>query len=280
MKAVRLAFLTCLAAAPCAAADVTWLVYSTPFTFIEDGPKAGQGAGDRQLQYLFQRLPQYRNHVLHASLARIWSEIGSRDGVCTPIAFRGPEREKVAVFSARPVKLTGYRLIIHSRDAARFKPYLTEAGEIDLPRLLQSAEFRGGYVTARLLPPAVAAALADKERVKAEISVMQTPLQILQSFIAGRLDFSLSPPIEADFYHDTLPDDPRTLFPIKDVAREISVYSACSNGPLGRAVMHAIDRIERSNANWADFMAPFHDYFDPADFAESLASRPERSDGP
>ncbi len=254
------------------------MVYSTPYTFIEDGPKAGQGAGDRQLQYMFQHMPQYRGPVLHASLARIWSEIGSRDGVCTPIAFRGPEREKVAVFSARPVKLTGYRLIVHSRDRARFKPYLTEAGEIDLPRLLQSAEFHGGYVTARLLPPAVAAALADKERIKAQISAMQTPLQVLQSFVAGRIDFSLSPPIEADFYHDTLPDEPRTFFPIKDVAREINVYSACSNAPLGRAVMRAIDRIQRSDASWADFMAPFHDYFDPADFAESLTSKPEHGE--
>lgn len=280
MKALRLAFLAVFAAAPCAAADVTWLVYSTPYTFIEDGPKAGQGAGDRQLQYLFQHLPQYRNHVLHASLPRIWSEIGSHDGVCTPIAFRGPEREKIAVFSARPVKLTGYRLIVHSRDASRFKPYLTEAGEIDLPRLLQSADFHGGYVTGRQLPPAVVAALADKERVKTEISTMQTPLQILQAFIARRLDFSLSPPIEADFYHDTLPDEPRTAFPIKNVAREINVYSACSDAPLGRAVMRAIDRIESSDANWANFMAPFHDYFDPADFAESLISQPEHGETP
>lgn len=280
MKAHYLALLSTLAAAPCWAADVTWLVYSTPYTFIEDGPKAGQGAGDRQLQYLFQHMPQYRNHVMHASLARIWSEIGSRDGVCTPIAFRGPEREKVAVFTARPVKLTGYRLIVHTRDAGRFKPYLTETGEIDLPRLLQSADFHGGYVAARLLPPAVAAALADKERVKAEMMVLQTPLQILQAFIARRLDFSLSPPIEADFYHDTLPDEPRTLFPIKDVPREINIYAACSNAPVGRAVIRAIDRIERPDANWADFMAPFHDYFDPADFAGSLASQPEHPEQP
>lgn len=278
MKAHYLALLSTLAAAPTFATDVTWLVYSTPFTFVEDGPKAGQGAGDRQLQYLFQRMPQYRGHVMHASFTRIWTQLASRDGVCTHITFRGPEREKVAVFTARPMKLTGYRLIAHARDAARFRAYLTESGEVDLPRLLESREFRGAYVAARLLPPAVAEALADKDRIRSEVIPMQTPLQILQSFAAGRLDFFLSLPIEADYYRETLPDEAHVILPIKGVAREIGIYSACSNGPLGRSVVRAIDRILSADANWADFVSPFHDYFDPADFTESLTSQPEHGD--
>ncbi len=276
MKAHHLALLSTLAAAPSAAADVTWMVFPTPITFIADGPTAGQGAADRQLQYLFQRMPQYRNHVLHATFTRIWTEMASRDGVCTHIAFRSPEREKAAIFTARPMKLTGYRLLAHPGDIARLKPYLTESEEIDLPRLLQSPEFRGSYIAARLLPPAVSAALADKDQVKADMTPMQTPRQILQSFNAGRLDFFIALPIEADFYRD-LGDLPHITLPIKGVEREVSIYSACSNAPLGRAEVRAIDRIQRVDKNWVDFMAPFQDYIDPADFAESLTSRPDRS---
>jgi len=105
---------------------------------------------------------------------------------------------------------------------------------------------------------------------------MQTPRQILQSFNAGRLDFFIALPIEADFYRD-LGDLPHITLPIKGVEREVSIYSACSNAPLGRAVVRAIDRIQRVDKNWVDFMAPFQDYIDPADFAESLTSRPDRS---
>jgi uncharacterized protein (TIGR02285 family) len=275
------AFLATVCACPCLAADVTWMVYSAPFTFIDQGPQAGQGAGDRQLQYLFQRMPQYNNHVLHASFARIWTEIGQRDGICTHIAFRGPDREKVAVFSDRPAKLTGYRVIVHSRDEARYKPYLTSEGEIDLARLLAAPDLHGSYVAARLMPSVVSDALADKEQIKAEIVPMQTPVQILQTFAAGRLDFFLGLPIEADYYRDTpAGQEPRKNFPIKGVAKMVNFYTACSDAPLGRSVIRAIDRILRSDENWANFLAPYHDYFSAEDFAASLASKPERKEPP
>jgi uncharacterized protein (TIGR02285 family) len=269
-------------ALPAGATDVVWLVFPTPFTFIADGPKVGQGAGDRQLQYLFQRLPQYRNHELPVtSFIRIWSEMAEKDGICTHVSFKGGDREKVALFTARPMKVTGYRLIAHPRDLDRYKPFMTAEGEVDLAQLVTSPGFRGSYVAARLLPVAVSEALADKERIKADMTPMQTPQQIVQSFAAGRLDFFMSLPIEADFYRDAaFGKEPRIILPLKGVAREVGVYSACSNGPLGRSVIRAIDRIERDDANWADFMAPFHDYFDPADFSASLDSHPERRDPP
>jgi len=99
-----IAALTAAVAAPVFAADsITWLTSDLPPHYIAEGELAGQGIKDRQLQLIAAQIPEFQHRTVRASISRLWYQIRHEDGMCGIGALRNPEREKIAVFSRRPV---------------------------------------------------------------------------------------------------------------------------------------------------------------------------------
>jgi uncharacterized protein (TIGR02285 family) len=254
-----------------AGSSVTWITHPMPPTFISEGDEAGQGVGDQQLRFLMSHLPRYDHHIQHSNFARIWTQMAQLDGVCAQSVFLSPERQKVAIFTRRALREAGYRLYVRTDAAERFAPYLTAEGEIDFS-LLAAGDVHGSYYGTRLLPEPVTAPLAAQGG-KDVLGTAQSTDQLLQMLTAHRIDFFIAVSNEVSFYHR----DDLTAYRIKDVAAFNDLYIACSDKPLGRSIIAAIDAMQASNDLWAEFVAPMQRWHTAEEVKESLASGPHSS---
>ena len=275
MRRFIAAFLLAACVRGAAATDtITWLTSDLPPFFITSGELEGKGGGDLQTSYLAGRLSQFKHRSDRASIARIWHEIGTKDGICTVGALRSPERDKLAIFSNRPFVVPSYRLIVDNRKLLRFRPYMTESGEVDLDRLATDPALRGGYVFARLHSAQINAFVDSAER-RATLEKLGSTVQIFHLMHLGRLDFIFAAPYEINYYkvvsHYT---EEITTLPIKDSPRSVKGYVACSALRDGRAVIAAVDTVLSDDGSWAAFLSPMKRWMAPADFAITLAAKP------
>jgi len=267
------AVLIALFAGPFVAAQtITWLTSDLPPQYIAEGELAGLGIKDQQLRLISEQVPEYQHRTLRASISRLWYQIQHEDGMCGIGVLRTPERDKIAVFSRRAVVVPGFRLIVRSDDMPRFAPFQTAQQEIDLEALRQNRKLIGGYVLDRVYPPAVTAYIGSGER-RAPIEKSIDNERLFQLLSSNRVDFVFGLAYEAAYFAWRRPPALISL-PIKDTPRSVAGYTACSNQPLGRAMIARLDTLQGDEALWRQWMEPLRRWLDPADFATALATQP------
>ncbi len=265
MKAMAWIILALFATAA-AAEDVLWILPEFPPAFINGPFRAGQGYGDRQLDFLTDRLPQFKHIRVGATGTRLWHEIGRRDGICTLAAARLPDREKIAVFSARSFHGASNQIIVRTDRLSDFQPYLDKSGALDLPLLAAENRLRGAYTETFSYGTVIDAFVRDPGRKTPlqKVQHLRMPLSLLDK---GRVDFVFGYYMEMSYYRqlDRLGDN-FTALPIIPEMAPLGGHIACSNGPLGREVIAAIDALLASNEAMLAYVEPLRDWYSPADF--------------
>lgn len=248
----------------------------SPPIFITEKALQGQGYGDGELRYLTSHLPQFQHTILYATTSRVWHEMEHRDGICVISVAKLPEREKFAVFSARPVYGATNNVIVRTDKLAGFQPFLDKNGHIDLDRLAADSHLVGAYSDGASYGPVIDAFIRDPAR-KTPLELtphMRVPLSLLDK---DRLDFVFGYYMEMAYYRRTherssaftaLPTSPEPL-------RQDS-YIACSDGPRGREVIAAIDTLLASDDAMLAYVENLRGWYSPADFeiARKLAQSP------
>lgn len=254
------------AATAAAAEDVTWILPEFPPAFISGPALARQGYGDRQLKFLIEHLPQFHHTTLNSTSARIWHEIEMREGVCTLAAARLPERERLAVFSARSFRGATNQVVIRTDHLRDFQPFLDPSGALDLARLAASDHLRGGFTDGASYGPAIDAFIHDPAR-RTPLDMtphLRMPLTLLDK---GRLDFVFGYYMEMTYYRRIgLLDDHFTALPTRPEQSRQDGYVACSDTPLGHKVIAAVDALLASDETMLAFIEPLRDWYSPADF--------------
>jgi len=269
MRSAIRAILLCLLSAAQAAwgEDVTWVLPEFPPGFIRGPFRAGEGYGDRQLKFLLEHLPQFHHTVFNGSASRLWHEMEHRDGVCTLSVAKLPEREKLAVFSARSFWATVNQVIVRTDRLGEFAPLLDKSGAIDLGRLAADEHLRGAYTDTSSYGPSLDAFIrAPNRKTPLEMTPhLRMPLVLLEK---GRIDFVFGYYMEMTYYRqlDRLGDDFTALPTLPEPAHQDG-YIACSNQPLGHKVIAAIDALLASDDAMLAYIEPLRDWYSPADFA-------------
>jgi len=181
--------------------------------------------------------------------------------------LRTPEREKIARFTERPVLVPGFRLIAKTSRLASFRPFMNGNGEIDLEAVRENRHLSGGYIAERAYPqPIVDFTALPALHSRLERSVDAERLyQLLRS---NRVDFVFGLGYEAKYFGSAHEDDePLTALPIQGVERTVKGYTACSPGPLGRAVIARLDALQKEDGFWRRWVAPLQRWLDSSDFA-------------
>lgn len=263
-----------LTACPGSAADtVTWLTTGLPPQYIGEGPFAGQGIKDRQFQLIQSEIPEFDHREVKASIGRLWYQMQHEDGVCGIGVLRTAEREQVAKFTERPLSVPGFRVIVKTSHLDSFRAFLQDKDEIDLDLLKQNHRLTGGYIADRAYPQQMLNFTADPIlRNRLERSVDADRLyQLLQS---NRVDFVFGLGYEATYFgslHDK--SEPLTALPVKGMELVVKGYTACSNGPLGRAVIARLDALQKDDSFWRRWVAPLQRWLDATEFAAALAGQ-------
>ena len=276
--ALRFLLLFLLGSRMAGAADVTWILPEFPPAFIQGPFRAHEGYGDRQLKFLIDHLPQFHHTIITAPASRLWHEMEHRDGVCTLAVAKLPEREKVAIFSARAYWATSNQVIVRTDRLEAFAPLLDKSGAIDLSRLAADASLRGGYSDNTSYGPSIEGFIHDPDR-KARLEDMphlRMPLVLIDK---KRFDFGFGYFMEMNFYRqlNRLEDHFTALRTLPEPARQDG-HVACSNQSLGRTVIAAIDALLATDEGMQAYIEPLRDWYSPADF--EAAQRAAKSAGP
>jgi uncharacterized protein (TIGR02285 family) len=253
---------------------VTWMTSDNPPTYIYSGEFAGQGIGEQAISMLIGALPDYQHRVLQASPARIWYQMAHSDDSCAFGGLRNEEREKIVIYSNRPIIVPGFRLLVLASRLDVFKPVMTQDGEIDLDVLARQESMVGGHIATRLHLSPIDEFINDPTR-RVRLEKMPEAAQLFALLQAGRIDFSFISALELPYYarksHTT---SKFVALPIKGSSRYVKGYLYCSKSPLGQSVITRIDALLADDRQWAAFLAPLRQWVEPADFAVALAAQP------
>jgi len=255
------------------AADmVTWMVPEQSALVAAERENAPLRIADEQVKFLTSHLAKFDHRMIEGSFARNFHEMAHSDGVCVSAAAHNAERDKVALFSARPVNYPGYRLIF-KRGTAQLFEAVDPDGTADLEKLYNQPELRGGYTAGRALPELLEKFVERPERnLRFEKSLSTGRLFNLLS--GGRLDFIFALAYETSYL--PLTGDAGVSYvsvPIRGVPARLPVFIACSKGPVGASVIASIDELLKSDEQWRGFVAPLQRWLDPADYAAVVAQR-------
>jgi hypothetical protein len=93
---------------------------------------------------------------------------------------------------------------------------------------------------------------------------------------SGGLDYYVGLSMNARWVQLKNPmDSPFKTIKIAGAAGFSERYVACSDQTVGRQVIRKLDKLLADDRNWASFLAPLKDWFEPADFTAALEKRPE-----
>ena len=248
-----------LALAPALAAsdlEVLWRTFDCPPMYISEGPLAGQGFMDRQLQTLTARLPALRHRIADVTLARAWYEVEHQDATCILGIRKTPEREKVALFSRVLSIARGSRLVVPADRLAEAAPLVGSDGAVDLGRLASRADLRGGYIGRRDYGAGISQFLQDPAR-QAAMEVVPNERQLFHLLESRRIDFFFSYPSEIEYRQISSGEaDGFSMLPIHDDQGAVESYVACSKTPAGQLIIGQVDRVLADPAIYAQLQTP------------------------
>jgi uncharacterized protein (TIGR02285 family) len=245
----NLCLIMLLPAWQCAAEDqLDWFVQDVPPINIRSGPFAGQGVADRWIAKFSEQLPQFSHHIVESSFARAWHEIAVRDGICIAGTTKSPEREHHALFSDPLIGSTNMSLITERRWRADFAAMLNGDGQIDLNKLPTRPDLALGMASQRALPPVIDQAIHGAAGNR-RIETLPNEAALFSLLAAGRIDFLFGSEIEAEYFGAVSGlGDRLVAFEVAGTARNIAVYVACSDQPVGRAAIGQINLLLKDRA--------------------------------
>jgi uncharacterized protein (TIGR02285 family) len=221
------------------AESVTWLMFDAPPMFIRSGPLANQGSSEAVMRLLTSRLPAYQHRFRDSVIARAWHDIEHEDGICMVGVAKNPERERVAVFSRPIYSAAGNKLIALKEQGSRFAKVLDAAGRIDLDSLLRDPSLRGAYVPKRSYGASVTKFINN-----GTLDPVPNEYQLFNLLTHHRIDYFFGYNAEVNYYakiYDVR--ESLTRIPVAGDDKRIEAHVACSNQPLGRAVIADTEKL-------------------------------------
>jgi len=251
------------AAEPCLAESnrVSWLLNERfrPAHIVE-GPLAGAGFLDIQLQWLISHLGMFDNEIVEVSNSRGLYEMSLRDGQCMIGVAATPDRMKVALFSQVALVVPAAGLMIRTADLPLVAPFTNSGGAIDLDLLSESKKIRGVFARDRHFGRQIDRFI--NSGLTSLISV-QDAIQAFKMVDSGRADYLFGYTFERQFYKKTINDGVDMAFlPIAGSVRAFPAHVACSKGPIGEAVIRQIDHLLDASPRPPPYMDDVSQWFD------------------
>lgn len=190
------------AAMPLLAETITWYQPDFPPYVILNGPYKKFGIDNRIVQFVVDRLPEYKHSFEVANYKRILDNLKKGEpGIVTPL-FRTPEREEFVHYtnvSSYLVFPNGF--IYRKSDRQKYIPFILEDGTLDLAALCRSGQFCIGINSGRSYY-GILDDIITKYRKK-NVFFVRSAIDHIGAFkmVANkRVDAALGFPVEIKFY--------------------------------------------------------------------------------
>lgn len=226
------------------AGEIAWYSADIPPLYIFGGTLEGAGYGDMILSLVAGGPPK------RVTVSRTWYEIEHHPVSCTTGAIKTSARETIALFSARPALVPNFMLITRADLAARFVPYMTGDGRVDLAKLAQQSDLTGGFIASRVYPGVLGDMLTSQRPWHME-RLNETPL-LVNLLRSSRISFFFLSPVELAYYRQINGGEDRWVgIPINGMPSHVEAYTACSKTADGQKVIAQVDDFFAHEEEWA-----------------------------
>ncbi len=226
---------------------IVWAIDIVPPAFyLEDGQLSGFGSD--AVNWFINSIGHHTIKVLPLPRGRAFevmhhANMSGDHTVCIPGVLETPQRARDFILSKPVFSQLPVSLIIKADREPEFAPFLTNAGEIDLARLLRNDRFYAaleagrsyGLIVDDILRPHESGTHIQKTRQTAEFTTM-LELQ--------RIDWFLAYPIEAEHQRKSANQDAMIKsLPIAGMPETLDARIACSITDTGRHLVEHTDAI-------------------------------------
>ena len=220
---------------------IRWLGWVQSPNFITEGKFKGQGIGDSLTNTLQLALPQY-HHVNVISNAQRYNSLILEDNVCVAWAWIVPGSRPHRIHS-RPVSLAPATGLITLKSKQHL--FGTHGEVLSLAKLLKNPKIKLGYLTGMNYTKRVNDLLKQyqgKDNIHfSSRSGVEFSLDMLDT---NRLDYFFGFSAQAIFDAKTkeIPNKYQ-FYNIEEIQNYTSMYTHCSNSPIGKKVMKQVGEI-------------------------------------
>lgn len=246
--------------------SITWLRPYFPPVTIPSGPDADSGYCDKIINFLIDHLPDYNHHFGTAHYQRILLQIRQEQEVNCSALYKDDERSQYVVFSIPALVVLPNGIVTRKVDRQLFAPYLNEAGELELTKLIQDKNLNLGIAYGRKysggIDEIIAAAYPRdniQERPGEEIFK-----GLLDMLMHQRIDYTIGYPAEASYlasqegYSDDI-----SFFHIAETQGQITLgHLGCPNNHMGRKIIERVNKILREHRETPIFLGFYEAWLD------------------
>lgn len=228
---------------------IHWLVPDYPPGYIAKGPRAGQGQGDRVLNWFRDALPGYEHRIRRESMARTMGLLASpEEAFCIP-AFPAFEHLSDAMARGRAIGVVPPLRLITLRDNLNNLP--VEDGQVSLAALLDRQDLDFAALEGRHyldLEPLVA------ERRSQPNVLVVSPGSMVESLFgmlfSGRVDYLVEHGFMLPYVRSLEPDrgSELVMLPLREGRQAVILYPQCRDNPRGREILRKLDQLTATPA--------------------------------
>lgn len=249
---------------------ITWVIPEYPPIYIADGPLAGQGEGDRILQWFRDALPDYEHKVLQHSVARTMGMLANPNiNVCNPGMVALPHLDGPLLIGEQITALLPLRAITYGEPGERF---VFRHDTLRLTDTLANGVVVGlvaGRHYSDLQP------LLDQYAESGNLLYLSqdnTLDSLYRMLVAGRVDMLIDYGFLLPFFRALEPDsevaDGVRMRVISEASQTMTVHPMCRNNPWGRRVIDQLNQQITSPAFRAMMKENRRRHLPPEEWAE------------
>lgn len=243
---------------------ITWFHGHYPPTFIAEGAQKGEGYGDKAMAYLIERLDGFEHRTVFSTFNRALYQLRERDGGCVYGAFKTAERDAYMAFSPVMSPTLPNRAVVMRSRIDRLTPYMDSDGALRLDALMAAENLTVALVRGRFYSPRINAAIEHIRGGGGNVIVEQPEPRYAQLLSRGRVDYAFGFPYEAAMYFRDMPFGGNyTTVPIAGEPALMFGHIGCSDGPVGRALVAALDAIAQSSGPYPPYMRFMEEWLTP-----------------
>lgn len=244
---LSLVLCACLLTAPHAQGreTITWLLRDLAPLIIARGPDRNRGAVDQTLPLLRAALPDYDHSVLRVNRARASQMLAEPGLYCDPALLWTAQRAQTIFYSVPSMNVLSSALIMQRSDLPLIARFM-EDGKVDLSALLRSNTIALGTIAGRSYGRVVDSILAEAKGSQILAHHGNDAMgSLLRMERLGRIKALLGYWLEARYQARQEGLDPELLVqvPIKGAASTQIVHVGCSDSPIGRRVVDALNPV-------------------------------------
>ncbi len=261
-----------------------------PLSYVS-GPLKGQGMLNRQLDQILASLPNYKHARIPVSIRRLIVEMSAGNRFCFQALTKNKVREQFIDFVTPTMLTLPFGLLTTDKNKEKLKPFLNQAGEIDLDAVLESGTLTLADYKGRSYSIGIDATLErhrhrEKSVIHINSGVPDWSLTVKQ-ILHNRVDTVIGKPGEVILAaKETSLPNALIYIPIQGEEKYSLLYAGCAKGDWNTAYVRDLKEAIIKARNTPEFnkaqldlipksLQPiYHEYRNAAFPAEYAATKP------